>query len=98
MLKFSRSQRERFLKLGEQYYRSDGSPFTAIYDQTVNEVQGQITMMMKLTCAQGDLNQDDQVIVNGTNYKIAYISDDNSGMVDCYLSATGKGARNGKYN
>ncbi|WP_034455782.1 hypothetical protein [Buttiauxella noackiae] len=97
MLKFSRSQREKFLKLGEKYQRVDGSTFTAIYDQSVTEVQGQISLMMKLTCSQGDLNQDDEVIVNGSNYKIAYIADDNSGMVDCYLSASGKGDRRGKY-
>lgn len=96
MLKFNTKQRKQLLSLGDLYIRGDGVPVQGIYDQRIIENNGQISQTMMLTCNQGELKQDDKININGSDYIVAYINDDNSGIIDCYLNIKGVGAH-GKF-
>jgi len=94
-MKFSKSQIASFLKLGDEYKRSDGTPFAGILEKTLTDQDGRISETLTLTVEFGELVKGDRVGVNGEEYKIAYINDDLSGLVTCYLEVAG-GCR-GKY-
>ncbi len=94
-MKFSKSQIASFLKLGDEYKRSDGTPFTGILEKTLTEQDGRISETLTLTVEFGELVKGDRVGVNGEEYKIAYINDDLSGLITCYLEVAGGGR--GKY-
>ncbi|MNB71960.1 hypothetical protein D3C75_185380 [compost metagenome] len=94
-MKFSKAQIASFLKLGDEYKKSDGSTVSGLLEQTLTDTDGRISETITLTVEYGELVKGDRVGVNGEEYKIAYIQDDLSGLVTCYLEIAG-GAR-GKY-
>ncbi|MDM2792499.1 hypothetical protein OGY20_09920 [Citrobacter sp. Cpo114] len=95
MIKFTKSQIASFLKLGDEYQKSDGTIVNGLLEKTLSEFDGKVAESMALSVAYGELVKDDRISVNGEIYKIAYIDDDLSGIITCHLEIAG-GAR-GKY-
>jgi len=94
-MKFSKSQIASFLKLGDEYKKTDGTPFTGLFEKTLTDSEGRIAETLALTVEYGELIKGDRVGINGEEHKVAYIDDDLSGLVTCYLEVTGGGR--GKY-
>lgn len=94
-MRFSKAQVASFLKLGDEYQKSDGTPFTGLFEKTLTDTDGRIAETLTLTVEYGELVKNDHVGVYGDTYKVAYIDDDLSGLVTCYLEIVGGGR--GKY-
>lgn len=95
MIKFSKSQIASFLRLGDEYQKTDGSIVNGLLEKTLSEYDGKVSEVLTLSVEYGELVKDDRVSVNGEVYKVAYINDDLSGIITCYLEVIGGGR--GKY-
>lgn len=95
MIKFSKAQIASFLKLGDEYQKTDGSTFTGLLEKTLSEFNGAVAESITITVEYGELVKDDRIVIESETYKVAYIDDDLSGIITCHLEIAG-GIR-GKY-
>ena len=94
-MKFTKAQIKSFMRLGDEYKRDDGSIVNGLLERTVTDSEGRIAESITLSVEYGELVKGDFVVVEGEKYKVAYIQDDLSGIVTCFLEVTGGGR--GKY-
>lgn len=95
MIKFSKAQIASFLKLGDEYQKSDGSTITGLLEKTYVELNGTFAPLLTISVEYGELVKDDRIVIDSDTYKVAYIDDDLSGIITCHLEIAG-GIR-GKY-
>lgn len=88
-MRLTQSQINRALRLGDDYKKSDGITFKALHEIKVVDTQGAISETEFLTTAKGVLKQGDIVLINEQRYRVQYIADDNSGLIDAYIALSG---------
>ncbi|WP_205955072.1 hypothetical protein [Pantoea stewartii] len=98
MFEFSKKQRLNFLKRFGVEVLINNKKALAIPERTTTDENGQVSETLYVTADIDDVKQDFVVVIDGENYRIAYINNDNSGLVNCYLSAQGEqNGRKSKY-
>ncbi|MEZ7211443.1 hypothetical protein HN028_14275 [Pantoea ananatis] len=98
MFEFSKKQRLNFLKRFGIEVRINSKNTLAIPERTTTDENGQVSETLYVTADIDDVKQDFVVVIDGENYRIAYINNDNSGLVNCYLSTQGEqNGRKSKY-
>ncbi|WP_311750747.1 hypothetical protein [Proteus columbae] len=89
-MRLTESQINRALRLGDEYKKADGvTTFKALLEIKVVDTQGAISETEFLTTAKGVLKQGDIVLINEQRYRVQYIADDNSGLIDAYIALSG---------
>lgn len=90
MFEFSQKQRLNFLTRFGFKTKVNSKDVFVIPERTTNTENGQVTEELYVTANSDDVKQGYIVELDGETYKIAYINNDNSGLVNCYLSITSK--------
>ncbi|WP_039660899.1 hypothetical protein [Pantoea sp. MBLJ3] len=90
MFEFSQKQRLNFLMRFGLKTKVNAKEVFVIPERTTNSDNGQVTEELYVTANSDDVKQGYIIELDGETYKIAYINNDNSGLVNCYLSITSK--------
>ena len=89
-MKFTDSQIKAFMRLGDEFKKDDGSKVAGLLEKTLTDVDGRSAETITLTVEYGELVKGDFVVVDGEKFKVAYINDDLSGIITCYLEIAPK--------
>lgn len=94
MFPYTKKQRTAFLKrFGVPVLINDKEQLVIIEKEIVQENDA-VSETLFVTTDSDFVNQEDTIKLQNKIYRIAYIKDDTSGLVDCYLSL--KGGENGR--
>lgn len=100
MFQFSTKQRKRMLMImGEEMIVSTNNiekTIKAIPEINISDNNGVISETFYITADSDDVTEDSAITYKNKKYEVGYVVNDNSGLSDFYLNATGEGA-NGKF-
>lgn len=95
---YTEKQKQEFVKRFGREILINGEKSLGILEINISNDNGQISETIYITDDKNKVKQQDEIQFNDNIYEIAYIVDDTSGLVDCYLSLIGDdNGRDGKY-
>lgn len=85
---FTDKQKQAFLNRFGRPVKIDNNNELAIIEHEITNTDGQVSETIYVTADFNKVKQGSTVSFDGFNYEIAYIVNDGTGLVNCYLSLT----------
>ncbi|MDQ6443023.1 hypothetical protein ACLH2J_01875 [Klebsiella michiganensis] len=94
---YTKKQKQEFLKRFGYPIKINGEDELGIVERDITNTDGEVSETLYVTI-DAQYKQDDKVTIDDIQYRIAYIVNDGSGLVDAYLSFISEAGRISKYD
>ncbi|QEH56854.1 hypothetical protein [Citrobacter portucalensis] len=83
---YTEKQKQSFLTRFGQKIKINDKDALGIVEIEINNDNGQVSETLYITADINSIKQDDSVLLNEILYNVAYLTNDGSGLVNCYLT------------